>query len=167
MMMVRGRMIPWGYTAALALAVTTGALVGCSNHSAELDDPPMPRRTVAAAREVRPPERIDRRVEAEPLPPPTPSRPDPRNFKTPDGKPAPYGRDPVTGRPVAVVTDPAAYDETRAPVADGGSTIVVGKGETLDSIARRFNVDIESIKRANGLASEHVRVGQRLMIPDA
>ncbi len=41
----------------------------------------------------------------------------------------------------------------------------VGKGETLFTIAKRFIISIESIKRANGLTSESVQAGTILKVP--
>ncbi len=42
---------------------------------------------------------------------------------------------------------------------------VVEAGDTLYSIARRFNVSIDAIKEANNLVSDTLRIGQRLYIP--
>lgn len=42
---------------------------------------------------------------------------------------------------------------------------VVRRGETLGEIARRFGVRVLDIKRANGLKSDVIRIGQRLEIP--
>lgn len=140
-----------------------GILVsGCSNETTRFDhQASVPPRNVAAPIEEKPASRAVERPA---------DRPDPREFKTPDGRPAPYGRDPVTGRPVTVAasppnTEPRRPQDAYRPQAD--ATVVVAKGESLTMIARRYNVDVESIKRANGLVSEDVRVGQRLTIPDA
>lgn len=46
-----------------------------------------------------------------------------------------------------------------------GSVHIVGKGDTLSSIARRYNVSQDSLLRANNLESALIRVGQRLDIP--
>ncbi len=55
-----------------------------------------------------------------------------------------------------------------APIlAEGEYTAYkVGKGETLFTIAKRFIISIESIKRANGLTSEAVQAGTVLKIPN-
>jgi len=42
----------------------------------------------------------------------------------------------------------------------------VGKGETLFTIAKRFIISVESIKRANGLTSDAVQAGTILKIPN-
>lgn len=54
----------------------------------------------------------------------------------------------------------------RLPPPDtGGNTIEVQPGETLYSIGRRYGVAPAAIKDANGLASDSVRPGQRLVMP--
>jgi LysM repeat protein len=48
----------------------------------------------------------------------------------------------------------------------GQSTVyVVRAGDTLFSIARRYGTTVQAIKSANGLTSNTIRVGQRLVIP--
>jgi len=42
----------------------------------------------------------------------------------------------------------------------------VGKGETLFTISKRFIISVESIRRANGLTSDSLKVGQILKIPN-
>ncbi len=50
----------------------------------------------------------------------------------------------------------------------GGSVHIVQPGETLYSIARRYNKNIWDIARANGIINlNHIYVGQRLIIPSA
>jgi murein DD-endopeptidase MepM/ murein hydrolase activator NlpD len=46
---------------------------------------------------------------------------------------------------------------------------VVGKGDTLGAIARRYGVTVKALVAANGLAGEKakLKVGQRLQVPDA
>ena len=41
----------------------------------------------------------------------------------------------------------------------------VGKGETLFTISKRFIISVESIKRANGLTSDSLKIGAILKIP--
>ena len=51
-----------------------------------------------------------------------------------------------------------------------GSTVkhsvhVVGKGEYLAKIARKYNVSVSALKNANKLKNDTVFVGQKLVIP--
>lgn len=54
-------------------------------------------------------------------------------------------------------------------VAPGGNTVndtyIVQKGDSLWSIAKRFNVGVSEIKSANNLTSNLISVGQKLIIP--
>lgn len=51
--------------------------------------------------------------------------------------------------------------------ARGSRTHTVAAGETLFGIARRYGVTVEAIRRANGMDTDQVRAGQRLVIPPA
>ena len=54
-------------------------------------------------------------------------------------------------------------------IAPGGNTVnntyIVQKGDSLWSIAKRFNVGVNEIKSANNLTSNLISVGQQLVIP--
>src|SRR5690606_2668431 len=41
----------------------------------------------------------------------------------------------------------------------------VGRGETLYAVSKRFRIPVESIKRANGLATDNIREGTHLRVP--
>jgi len=47
----------------------------------------------------------------------------------------------------------------------GGAVHVVAQGETLTRIARRYGVSVSSLRSANGLSSDLIKVGQKLTIP--
>jgi murein DD-endopeptidase MepM/ murein hydrolase activator NlpD len=51
------------------------------------------------------------------------------------------------------------------PPMAGGDTIEVQPGDTLHNLARRHGVAVAAIKEANGLQTDTVRPGQRLVLP--
>ncbi len=51
-------------------------------------------------------------------------------------------------------------------VSDTGYEHVVKSGETLSEIARAYGVSMSSIRQANRLKGDVIRVGQKLFIPD-
>lgn len=42
---------------------------------------------------------------------------------------------------------------------------MVAQGETLFSLARRYSVSVDSLRAANKLPDDNIRIGQRLVIP--
>lgn len=52
-----------------------------------------------------------------------------------------------------------------AMASASGNAYKVASGDTLHSIARRFNVSVDALKRANGLNDGNIRIGQTLTIP--
>jgi murein DD-endopeptidase MepM/ murein hydrolase activator NlpD len=52
-----------------------------------------------------------------------------------------------------------------ASVAEGQRTYRVREGDTLLGIARRFDVRLQDLKRANGLRGDLIRPGMRLRVP--
>ena len=68
----------------------------------------------------------------------------------------------------AVVKSVAEYKEYNY-VAPGGNTVndtyIVQRGDSLWSIAKRFNVGVNEIKVANNLGSNLISIGQKLVIP--
>jgi LysM repeat protein len=67
------------------------------------------------------------------------------------------------------LTSTTIYVGQRLLIPSGGSTPVVyhtvQRGETLFSISRRYGVTVQAIRAANGLSSNLIYVGQRLLIP--
>lgn len=51
-----------------------------------------------------------------------------------------------------------------APPA-GATPHVIARGETLSGLARRYNVSVQALRSSNNLASDRIRVGQTLLIP--
>jgi LysM repeat protein len=72
---------------------------------------------------------------------------------------------PPTATPVPVPT--AAPAAGAAEAAGTGNKYIVRWGDTLFSIAQRFDVTVDDIKQANGLTSDFITVGQELTIPGA
>ncbi len=107
---------------------------------------------------------------------------DPAKRRGPQGQPAPFGRDTITGKPLTDLQPPdgvpgrigqpartpiaAAPVRPGTPAAGDGSNVVVGKGETLYAIARRHNVSVAALMQANNLTAESkLLAGQNLVIP--
>ncbi len=60
---------------------------------------------------------------------------------------------------------PAATYKAPASSGGGSKTITVSKGDTLYGLSRRYGASVKSIKNANGLTSDLIRLGQKLRIP--
>lgn len=77
---------------------------------------------------------------------------------------------PMGAHASAATTAPADVQQpspAQVPVLAQGeyTAYKVGKGETLFTISKRFIISVESIKRANGLNGDSLKVGQILKIP--
>lgn len=77
-----------------------------------------------------------------------------------------------TPAPAAPPVPPAKQDnkvvgETKAPAPATTSTHTVAKGDTLTSLAKKYNTSVDSLKSANGLRSDTISLGQTLKIPSA
>ena len=69
---------------------------------------------------------------------------------------------------VCCLAMPMPCSTEAAPAATDPSTYVVGWGDTLSSIARRYGTTVTAISQANGLHNPNlIYVGQRLAIPGA
>ena len=61
---------------------------------------------------------------------------------------------------------PRSVAATRAPAAQAGTTIIVGTSDTLDGLAKRYNVSSAAILQANGYKGPRaLSPGQQLIIP--
>ncbi len=77
------------------------------------------------------------------------------------------------GKPVEVKQSAIVVGETKKvpapPVPPTASAVVhtVGKGDTLTSVAKKYNTSVPSLKSANGLRSDTISLGQKLKVPSA
>lgn len=55
--------------------------------------------------------------------------------------------------------------KTAAPTRTVSYRYVVSRGDTLYALARRFGTTVDALRRTNGLQSDLIRPGQRLVIP--
>jgi len=177
---------PWSRLAMLgALAV---GVAGCSADTGRFDNPnsnPFASRASAPAPSemtgsVQP--APTSRIAAQPLPPPpnatrpasvasvgvsgggagmgsyTPSSPAPAPVHAAPPPPAPA--------PARDVTGSIAHKPHPGWNWDGGTAIMVGRGETAESLASKYGVPASAIIEANGLhGPRDIRPGQRLVIP--
>ena len=75
------------------------------------------------------------------------------------------GKD-ASGSPASSSSSSASSSgSTQAGGAGNGAVHVVAQGETLTRIASRYGVSVSSLRSANGLSSDLIKVGQRLTIP--
>jgi murein DD-endopeptidase MepM/ murein hydrolase activator NlpD len=161
----------WPRVAVLALVGV--AVAGCEN-SARFDSNPFasnreaPRQDVTGSIASRP--AASGQVVSRPLP--APSRPTTvaatrgvsygeRGFAA--YRPSPQNSD-VTG------SVPARYAAPPKPTGhwtwDGGQPVTVGRGETLETVARRNGVPVAALMQTNGISNPAaIRPGQRLVIP--
>lgn len=97
----------------------------------------------------------------------------------PYGVPGENAADSVPYQPVNPPADsptysPAAYEDNTAsapagspsaPAATASTTHTVVRGDTLGGIARRYGSNSAAIKQANGMTSDTVVLGKKLVIP--
>ena len=157
-------LVPRAWPGIVVLAFVSIAAAGCADSarfdSSSYDDRPAPPQKVAS---VASPPPAPARVEAEPLPavsqPATVSAA-PGNYSAPS--PAYY-------RPTSQNSD--ITGSANAPAHghwtwSGGSAVVVGYGETIDTIARKHKVPVAALMQTNGIRdASQIRPGQRLVIP--
>ena len=55
----------------------------------------------------------------------------------------------------------------QAPTNRSNSRHIVRSGETLSGIAQRYDISVNTLRRANGIKIDKIRVGQKLKIPKA
>jgi len=62
-------------------------------------------------------------------------------------------------------SDSVSADETQA--SPGARHHVVRPGDTLSKISREYGVAVDELRKANGIAGDVIRAGQRLIVPEA
>ncbi len=68
---------------------------------------------------------------------------------------------PVTAAPV----QQARVQPQPQPAVAQAAEHVVGKGEMLGKIAKKYGVSVAALKQANGLQNDMIRIGQKLRVP--
>jgi murein DD-endopeptidase MepM/ murein hydrolase activator NlpD len=118
-------------------------------------------------------------VQAQPLPPPAMHRPATVSAGGSSGASAGMGSyQPVPASyaapPAADITGSVASPPRPAPVAttasskwdwNGGTAIIVGPGETVQTLSNKYGVPVSAIMEANKLSGLSLKPGQRVIIP--
>ncbi len=157
-------LVPRAWPGIVVLALVSIAAAGCAdsarfNSSSYVSDRPAPPQNVAS---VAAPPPAPARVEAQPLPAVSqPASFAPGNYGSPSPayyRPTSQNSD-ITG---SVASAPAHGHWTWS----GGSAVVVGYGETIDTIAHKHKVPVAALMQTNGIRdASQIRPGQRLVIP--
>lgn len=73
-------------------------------------------------------------------------------------------QDSLSRRPMSI--EPVKQKGSKASAAKGGSGRyhTVKKGETLSSIARKYGLTVQKLKKLNGLKRDQINIGQRLKV---
>jgi murein DD-endopeptidase MepM/ murein hydrolase activator NlpD len=154
---------------AIAVLLAAG-LAGCASDTGRFNESPFASRSAPPQQEVtgsiQP--APSGRVEAQALPPPRTQsgapgmgsyQPEPQYAPPPQAQ---YGRPEYTGSVPPQQGAPNNYSW------DGGTAITVAQGDTLEGVARRYNVPVHAIMQANNMTPPaFIQPGQRLVIPRA
>lgn len=85
---------------------------------------------------------------------------------TPQRRPTPPSRATTTKPAAKPSAKPTAKPPAKKPPAKKKSTThTVKRGDSLGSLSRRYGVSVQSIKKANGLKSDRIIDGRKLVIP--
>ena len=154
----------WPRFAILAVVGVTAA--GCADSGRFTTSSRMPPADVTGSISSRP----VGHVQAQTLPPPTPVRP----YSVPAGVSSGAGglaayRPPVARAPEYTGSVPVAQEAPRQAghwTWNGGMPVVVRRGDTIDSVSRRYGVPAWAILQTNGIREGvSIHAGQRLVIP--
>jgi murein DD-endopeptidase MepM/ murein hydrolase activator NlpD len=178
-----------------ALALMTAAVAGCSGettrfgenpysspYSASKDTTGSVARAPSGKVESQPLPQTQAYPQAQPLPPPSPpavQRPATVSSGGSSGGSAGMGSyqphaEPVSYAPPSDITGSVATPPKPAPVAapapskwdwNGGTAIIVGPGETVQTLSNKYGVPISAIMEANNLSGLTLKPGQRVVIP--
>ena len=168
---------PWSWPRAAALTLTAIGIAGCSADSLRFNDNPNARVDTTASIPSAQPAPAGA-VESRPLPPATAQAGPPPSANMPAGTSgggrgmASYtpGNNPAhASAPAADVTGSVAAPKSAASghwSLQGGTSVTVAPGETVESISRRHGVPASAIMQANNLSpSGALHPGQQLVIP--
>ncbi|RXF74555.1 LysM peptidoglycan-binding domain-containing M23 family metallopeptidase [Hansschlegelia zhihuaiae] len=163
-----------------AVALVSGATAACSSDSTRFGDPfsnpfssassePAPRQDTTASIQAAPSSRVERA----PLGAPSAAQNRPMyGYGAGDGsyrqsrvEPQSTGSLSSSGSAIARPAAPATRASSNI-AAGGGMTVTLGRGESLQTISRRYGVSASAIMQANGLSNANgVGEGTRLVIP--
>jgi murein DD-endopeptidase MepM/ murein hydrolase activator NlpD len=168
---------PWSWPRAAALTLTAIGIAGCSADSLRFNDNPNARVDTTASIPSAQPAPAGA-VESRPLPPATAQAGPPPSANMPAGTSgggrgmASYtpGNNPAhASAPASDVTGSVAASKSAASghwSLQGGTSLTVAPGETVESISRRHGVPPSAIMQANNLnPSGAIHPGQQLVIP--
>lgn len=74
---------------------------------------------------------------------------------------------PDPSKPEPAKQESVVVGETKKTAPATTTTHKVAKGDTLTSLAKKYNTTVESLKSANGLRSDTISLGQNLKIPSS
>jgi murein DD-endopeptidase MepM/ murein hydrolase activator NlpD len=113
-----------------------------------------PVRTGSISPEAPPPAMPRSTVEAQPLAPIRPVQTPPQSYSAPSA-----------AAPSHAPSHPRTASGTAGWSTAGGTTVIVGPGETLTTLTSRYGVPAEAILSANGMKATDVAAGRRVVIP--
>ena len=67
--------------------------------------------------------------------------------------------------PASTKSDATSVAPSSAPDASGGENYTVKSGDTLTKVAKKQGVSLKALKAANNLTTDHIKVGEKLVIP--